>query len=470
MKRRTLHSGILFSLIGLAAALPPAYAQQPPDVVDSDASGNTASGTGALAHLTAPATRNSAFGYAALYLNSTGSYNTAAGFSALSANTTGYNNTAVGSEALTYNTIGANNIAIGTDALHLNSSGNNNVAVGGDALYSNVGDNNTASGFGALYSNTTGANNTALGVDALFANTTGKGNAAQGVSALRSNTTGIRNLGIGSNALYSNVSGSYNVALGFNAGYNQTTGNDNIYIANPGIAGESQTLRLGAQGTAGVQGSGILSTYIAGVATSQVTGSAVYVTPSGQLGVLASSERFKMDIEDMGTASDKLARLHPVTFKLKTDPRGTRQYGLIAEEVAKVYPELVIHGADGRIDGVRYEELAPMLLNVFQQQQQQLLTQARQADAQAEIINNLSAQAEKAGSQARILRDLQIRAEKAHSQAQSIRSLQVQAEKADAQAEVIRKLQAQVAQLNEFKQSLLPARGEPPPRLLARAP
>jgi trimeric autotransporter adhesin len=111
-----------------------------------------------------------------------------------------------------------------------------------------------------------------------------------------------------------------------------------------------------------VAGSGILSAYVAGVATTTVTGSAVYVTPSGQLGVLASSERFKTDVESMGAASEKLARLRPVTFKLKTDPDGTTQYGLIAEGVAKVYPELVIHGADGRINGVRYEELAPMLL------------------------------------------------------------------------------------------------------------
>ncbi len=184
------------------------------------------------------------------------------------------------------------------------------------------------------------------------------------------------------------MTGSYNVALGFDAGYD-ATGNDNIYINNVGTGGESQTLRLGTQGAAGVVGSGILTAYIAGVATSQVTGSAVYITSSGQLGVLASSERFKTDVQTMSSVTEKLSQLRPVTFKLKTDDRGTVQYGLIAEEVAKVFPELVIHGADGRIDGVRYEELAPMLLNevqrqaaeirdLKQQQQDQLTAQAKQ--------------------------------------------------------------------------------------------
>jgi trimeric autotransporter adhesin len=251
---------------------------------------------------------------------------------------------------------------------------------------------NTSAGASALMSNTSGANNIGLGYQALFSNTTGKGNAAQGVNALFSNTSGIRNLGIGSNALYGNVSGSYNVALGFDAGYNQTTGNDNIYINNVGVDGESQTLRLGTQGAGGVVGSGILTTFIAAVATSQVTGSAVYVTSSGQLGVLASSERFKTDVETMSDASDKLALLRPVTFKLKTDSKSTMQYGLIAEEVAKVYPELVIHGVDGRIDGVRYEELTPMLLYEVQQQRQQLRDVRRQMVQMRATLVKLRAQ------------------------------------------------------------------------------
>ena len=438
MKRWNLRSGILGSILGLATAAPCAHAQQPPDVVESDASGNTAAGTGALAFLTTPASRNSAFGYAALYRNTTGESNTAAGYRALSGNTTASYNTAAGSEALSNNTVGTYNTAVGAAALRDNSAGSHNTAVGSGALHANTTDSNTAIGFQAMNSTTTGANNTAFGSNSLFSNTTGKGNEAQGVNALYSNTTGIRNLAIGSNALYSNTTGSYNVSLGFDAGYNQTTGNDNIYIANQGVADESQTLRLGTRGTVGTVGSGILSAYIAGITTSQVTGSAVYVTPSGQLGVLASAERFKTSVEAMGTASEKLARLRPVTFELKTDPRGTRQYGLIAEEVAKVYPELVIHGADGRIDGVRYEELAPMLLNVLQQQHARLVAQARRAAARARIIRNLR-----------------------------LRATQV-----DARAEVIRNLERQVAQLNEFKQAMLAALGEAQPRehLVARAP
>ena len=164
------------------------------------------------------------------------------------------------------------NTKAGTSALAVNASGAGN-SVFGDA---------------AMFTNSSGSNNTAFGLDALYSNTTGKGNAAQGVNALYYNTTGIRNLGIGSNALFGNTTGSYNVALGFNAGYNQTTGTDDIYFSNVGVAGESQTLRLGTQGSAGVLGSGVLKAYIAGIAGTQVTGTPVYVTPSGQLGTGAA--------------------------------------------------------------------------------------------------------------------------------------------------------------------------------------
>ena len=381
MKRWHLRSGILVSLTGLAALMQSAYATQPPDSVVSDAQGNTASGSLALLNLTS-ATGNSAFGGPyVLYWNTSGSSNVAFGAYALQLNTTSDFNTAVGGYALSYSTTGADNVAVGFDSLALNSTGSGNSAVGSYSLVNNSsGENNTAVGVSALPNSLDVSNNTALGVIALSSNRTGKGNEAQGTQALFNNQSGIRNLGIGSNALNENVSGSYNIALGFDAGYNQTTGNDNIYVANQGVAAESQTLRLGSQGTAGVLGSGILSAYVAGVATTTVTGSAVYVTPSGQLGVLASSERFKTDVESMGSASEKLAQLRPVTFKLKTDPDGTTQYGLVAEEVAKIYPELVIHGADGKINGVRYEELAPMVLNVVQQQSARLAAGNRQIE------------------------------------------------------------------------------------------
>jgi hypothetical protein len=266
---------------------------------------------------------------------------------------------------------------------------------------------NTIAGSSALQSSTGGPNNTALGYQALFSNTVGKGNAAQGVNALYSNTTGIRNIGIGSNALYDNVSGSYNIALGFDAGYNVTTGSNNIEIGSSGTAGDNGTIQIGVQGTQ-------TSTTIAGIFGTTLTGSAVYVTATGQLGVLASSERFKTHVETMHDASDKLAQLRPVTFKLKADSKGTVQYGLIAEEVAHVYPELVIRDADGNISGVRYEELPPMLLNEVQQQQGKLHMQQatlqsllEQNEIQAAQISDLKRHQEHFAAQDEQLHDLQ---------------------------------------------------------------
>jgi len=233
---------------------------------------------------------------------------------------------------------------------------------------------NVASGLVALASDTTGANNTAVGYAALYSNTVGKGNAAQGVNALYSNTTGIRNLGIGSNALYDNVSGSYNIALGFDAGYNVTNGSYNIEIGASGTASDSGTIQIGSEGTQ-------TSTKIAGIYGTQVTGSAVYVTATGQLGVQPSSERYKTDIATMPELSRKLAQLRPVTFHYRTDPKSVQQYGLIAEEVDKVYPELVIRDDSDKIQGVHYEELAPMLLAEVQKQQTIIKDEAERVDA-----------------------------------------------------------------------------------------
>jgi polyhydroxyalkanoate synthesis regulator phasin len=135
------------------------------------------------------------------------------------------------------------------------------------------------------------------------------------------------------------------------------------------VAAESGTIRIGTTSTQS-------KTYIAGIYGTSVTGSAVVVSSTGQLGVTVSSERFKTDIAPMSSASEKLQQLRPVTFHLKSDPHGPLQYGLIAEEVAKVYPELVIRDESGRIDGVRYDELAPMLVNEAQQQKKQRVAQA----------------------------------------------------------------------------------------------
>jgi Chaperone of endosialidase len=391
---------LLMLSTALAIVADSSRAAQPPDVVDSDSNQNTAMGSFALGTMSSSAVDNTAAGYAALYLNTTGSFNTAFGDFALENNTISNGNTGLGYVALNLNTTGSSNTAVGSGALQSNTEGSSNTAVGNTALSSNTtGIDNTASGFQALYSNTTGTFNTAVGTTALFANTTGanntafgyqalvsnasgKGNAAQGVNALYSNTTGIRNLGIGSNALYTNSTGSYNIALGFDAGYNVVNGSNNIEIGAMGTAGDNGSIQIGAQGTQ-------TSATIAGIYGTTITGSAVYVTPTGQLGVLASSERFKTDVEAMGAASEKLARLRPVTFKLKTDAKGTMQYGLIAEEVAKVYPELVIRGTDGRIDGVRYEELAPMLLNMVQRQQAKLAAQEERSVSLAKQMQDI---------------------------------------------------------------------------------
>jgi len=195
------------------------------------------------------------------------------------------------------------------------------------------------------------------------------------MQVLSSNLTGNFNTAIGELSLQANT-GSNNIAEGYLAGYYLTTGSNNIDIGNRGAAAEGNTIRIGAAQTA---------TYIAGIYGTPVTGSPVYVSSTGQLGVVTSSERFKTAIAPMGANSAKLQQLRPVTFKLRSDAKGTRQYGLIAEEVAKVYPELVIRDEKGRIDGVRYDELAPMLLNEVQRQQTAAATQATKIAAQGEL-------------------------------------------------------------------------------------
>lgn len=291
----------------------------------------------------------------------------------------------------------------------VNDTGSLNTAVGLNALFANTsGADNSAFGASALYSNTTGSNNLAGGSDALYLNTTGKGNIALGTNALYTNSTGVRNLGIGSDALFYNTTGSYNIALGYEAGYNVTTGSNNIEIGAQGTATDNNTIQIGVQGTQTL-------TTIAGIYGVSLTGSAVYVTSTGQLGVLASSERYKTDIAAMSEGSSRLQQLRPVTFHYKTDVKNVTQYGLIAEEVDKVYPELVIRDQAGKIQGIRYEELSPMLLNEFRNQQRRLATveasyvqQASTIASQTAEIQELKAQQERLLS---ALRDVQARQE-----------------------------------------------------------
>jgi hypothetical protein len=239
--------------------------------------------------------------------------------------------------------------------------GGGNVATGFSALSSNsTGQANTAIGPEALISNTTGGNNTAVGA-ALVSNTNGSDNAALGTFALDGNTTGNLNTAVGDGALLKNTTGSQNIAVGTNAGVNPTTGNNNIDIGNVGRAGESNTIRVGTKGTQ-------TRALIAGIYASPIFGLPVFVNANGRLGIQASSARFKRDIHDMRDASERLMKLHPVTFRYKDDPAGTVQYGLVAEEVAQAYPELVTYGDDGQPLSVAYHLLPAMLLNEMQKQ------------------------------------------------------------------------------------------------------
>jgi hypothetical protein len=352
-----------------------AYGQQPPDVVTSDGYQDTAVGTGVLKSISPgfiepAANRNTGVGAYALLQDTTGSGNTAVGAASLSATTTGGGNTAVGNDTLTQNITGSNNTATGLSALAFNTSGIHNTANGAGALFGNTtGQFNTASGDQALSGGNnldmTGNYNTADGAEALFSNTTGQQNTAAGSFALTANLTGNDNLAIGANALALNESGSNNIAIGYNAGYYVRGGLFNIEIGNVGNVNDQGVIRIG---TASQQG----TTYISGIANAKVTGSAVYITSTGQLGVLASSERYKTAIAPMGGSTERLRQLRAVTFHLKTEPKGPVQYGLIAEEVARVYPELVIRDEKGQVQGVRYEELAPMLLNEVQRQASEL--------------------------------------------------------------------------------------------------
>jgi hypothetical protein len=310
-------------------------------------------------------------------------YNTAIGTGTLESNTTGDSNTAIGFEALLSNTTGYNNTASGADALQDNTTGVGNTACGVGALGSNTtGTSNTASGSSALGSNTTGSANIAGGYAALAGNTTGSYNTASGFWALIGNTIGSDNTASGLQALFSNTTGSGNIALGYDAAFYAPAGNSNsIYIGSQGTGSDlGGTIQIGTEGT---QTGG---TYIAGIyGATAASGSEVYVTSSGQLGTVLSSGRFKEQITDMGDSSSKLLQLRPVNFFYKPeydDGSHLLQYGLIAEEVAKVYPEMVAYGNDGQILTVKYQLLPPMLLNEAQKQHAEVQKLSGEAEKQ----------------------------------------------------------------------------------------
>ena len=369
---------------------------------------NTADGVGVLVNL-AGGTANSGFGFQALNQNTTGDGNTATGFSALTTNTTGDFNTANGDNALFANTTGNNNTASGASALSTNTTGDFNTANGAAALFSNTigrqntasgndalafnktGNGNTAMGFQALFSNTAGSRNTAVGWAALFSNTgegffSGVFNTAVGDGALSNNTTGSLNTASGASALSTNTTGVNNIALGGRAGFNLTTGSHNIDIGNEGVAAESNTIRIGTERTH-------TKTFMAGIfGATVVKGVGVVIDSNGQLGTKGSSQRFKDEIKPMDKASEAIHALKPITFRYKReiDPEGVPQFGLVAEDVAKVNPDLVARDEKGEIYTVRYEAVNAMLLNEFLKehrkvQELEVTVAHQQADFEATI-------------------------------------------------------------------------------------
>jgi len=420
---------------------------------------NTAEGEDALFNLTSGG-NNTAIGFTALHDNTTGGDNTATGYLALERNTTGSLNTATGSRALENNTIGSEKTATGFQALFYNTAGSFNTAMGVNALFHNntngsdSGNENTAIGHGALFLNEGGDRNTGVGISVLYNNngggsrntavgaealfysfagndnvaigdsalmrtSFGNGNSACGMNALFSNTRGERNTGMGGGTLYLNVTGSLNtaigsgalvanggnrnVALGADAGSGLTTGNDNIDIGNVGGAGESGKIRIG---TAGVQ----TATLIAGIYNVNEGGTIkpVYINSNGRLGTQppASARRFKEEIKTMEKSSEGILKLKPVTFRYKNDAERTPQFGLIAEEVAKVNPDLVVRDEHGEIYTVRYDAVNAMLLNEFpkehrkNEEQQATIAQLKSGmEALTATVKEQAAQIQKASAQ-----------------------------------------------------------------------
>ena len=406
-----------FRLIALAVAcfglLPGARATDLDGVLPN---GNTADGLGVLTNLTT-GHFNTGSGWYSLASDQAGSWNTAFGIATLYNNDDGQDNTAVGVGALFRNTIGNDNTAYGFTALFNNQGGYLNTALGEDALSNNFdGYENTATGVNALGSNTYGARNTAMGVEALLNNLDGGYNTAVGYRALRRASLGgySYNTALGAEALYNNT-GSANIGVGFNAGVNLTTGDLNIDIGNTGFAGESRTIRIGTQETQ-------TATYIGGIFNAVIPdGAPVYVGNDGHLGTLISSARFKKDIQPMDKASEAILSLKPVTFHYKNSKKQTSQFGLVAEDVANVNPDLVVRDKNGEIYTVRYDAVNAMLLNEFLKEhrkvqelettvaQQQQRFQSRLAEEKKQIeelasgLQKVSAQLEMSNSKPQVI-------------------------------------------------------------------
>jgi hypothetical protein len=300
-------------------------------------------------------------------------YNTAEGQNALFSLTTGVYNTAVGAFTLFGSTTGSGNTAVGINGLRNNVTGGFNTAVGLNALFTNNGDptvgqgsDNCAVGAYALFANTTANNNTADGAFALSANNTGFGNTGIGSHALERNTVGGGNTAIGEAALNENTTGSFNTAVGTGA-LLVANGDSNTVVgsgAGGNVGGANHVICIGQ----GVAGANVNNSCYVGSIWNQPGGSQpVYVNSDGKLGLQVSSRRFKDEIKPIGDASAVIYSLEPVTFRYKPEiePTRPRGFGLIAEDVEKLSPNLVTRGADGKVNSVRYDHVNAMVLNEF---------------------------------------------------------------------------------------------------------
>jgi Chaperone of endosialidase len=282
----------------------------------------------------------------------------------------GGGNTADGANALLSLTSGTFNTAIGFDSLLLTSDTNFNTGVGAGTLLLNTSSQNTAVGAGALLSNSDGADNNAVGAFALFNNVSGSFNNAVGRGA-QQNSTGDQNNALGDLAMFSNTTGSFNTAVGDDALFNCVDGSSNVAIgdeAGTSIVSASNMVAIGATGAgpfADISNTCFIASIFDQPVSDAGTAQDTFVDQFNVLGFLPSSQRFKHDIKPMDKASEVILALKPVTFKYNSDEKGKTQYGLIAEEVAAVAPDLVFRGKDGEINTVRFEQVGAMLLNEF---------------------------------------------------------------------------------------------------------
>ena len=402
---KTRSSAILIALVfAFMAFLPKTPAVSPaPDGCYPNFT--TAEGCDALSLLTNGAA-NTALGWRSLFSASSGSFNTGVGAGALVLNNAD-SNTALGAAALLLNTTGTENTAIGTATLVFNDSGGFNSALGAFALFNN----------------TEGNGNTALGSSALAANTTGNSNTAVGTSALPVNTSGFENAAVGGAALFSNIDGHDNVAVGQAALSNNTSGNNNIGI---GFFGGSSVLTASDVICIGTQGQDLSnSCFIGQIFGATVPGaSTVVIDANNRLGTLTSSKRFKEDIKPMDKASEALYALEPVTFhyKKEIDPVHTLQLGLVAEDVDKVNPDLVVRDKEGKPYSVRYDQVNAMLLNEFLKEHGRLEEQqATIADLKSTVAQQQKSFQSKLSEQEKQIADLASGLAKVSAQLESIR-------------------------------------------------